>query len=202
MPAEASYAGGVTRHKSPLYTGALLASGAFGVHQLRYLLAYGDDADHALAASGHKYLSLVEPLIGLLLAFAAGHLLHRIAHTTRRAVPLERRRMAVMFAFALIAVFTGQELLEAQLAAGHGGVFSHGGWIAFPLALAIGGVLSLAVRAAAVATPAAVVRHGLRLGLVRSPLLALAPRPRPVRAPSPLLARHLAGRAPPLLPTS
>ena len=192
----------VTRHTSPFFTGALLAAGAFGVHQLRYLLAYGSDADHALAASGHGYLTLVEPLIGLLLAFAAGHLVHRLAQAPRGVVPLRRGRLALVFALALITVFTGQELLEAQLAGGPSGVVAYGGWIALPLALAIGATLSLATRAAAVADAAAVVGHRLRPCSVRFPVFAVTARPRLVGSSSSPLALHLAGRAPPLSATS
>ena len=172
------------------------------MHQLRYLLAYGGDADAALASSGHSYLVFVEPLMGLALAFAAGHLVHRLAQARRRAAPLDRRRLALVFAVALVAVFTGQEFLEAQLVPGRPGVFSDGGWIAVPLAVLIGALLSLASRAAAVAGPAALVRHRLRPALARLPLFDAEPGRRPDSSPSSPLALHLAGRAPPSSATS
>lgn len=191
----------MTRSTPPLYTGALLAASAFGVHQLRYLLAYGERADDALAASGHGYLTVAEPLIGVALAFVAGHLVRRLARAPQRSVLRRRGRTAALFGLALLAVFTGQELLEAQLAHG-GGVLSSGGWIALPLALAIGALSSLAAGAADAAGGAVLVVHrvGLRLAWPGIPSGAPgSPRARPAPCP---LARHLAGRAPPLRTTS
>src|SRR5947209_3221699 len=41
---------------------ALLAVASFGVHQLRFVLAYGAGTTRALAHEGHAYLSIVAPL--------------------------------------------------------------------------------------------------------------------------------------------
>ena len=54
---------------------ALLALGAFAVHQLRYLLV-----PDAHAAVGHAYLAAAPPLLTLLLAAALGRTLVAIAH--------------------------------------------------------------------------------------------------------------------------
>ena len=184
------------------FMGALLSAGAFGVHQLRYALAYGDGAETALAASGHGYLAMAEPLIGLALAFALAYVVWRIAGGTVKR-PASRQRVAVLFALTLLAVYSGQELLEGELAVGHAdglaGVFGAGGWVAVPLAIAFGGLLSLAIRLVDAAAEAVALKGG-------------APRARPTitAAPShsatvslvaaaPPLARHLAGRAPPPL---
>ena len=186
----------------PVYTAALLATGAFGVHQLRYLLAYGEQTDDALGASGHGYLTFAEPLIGLALAFAAGHLVQRLARAPQFLAPLRRGRMAALFGLALFAVFAGQELLEAQLAHGRTGVFADGGWIAAPLALAIGALLSLLARAGHAADTAVLVVHrvGVRLAWrATAPSAPVAPATGAVACP---LSSHLAGRAPPLSATS
>lgn len=190
----------MTGRSSPLFTGALLAAGAFGVHQLRYLVAHCGDAGAALHATGHGYLSFAEPLLALLVALGVGQLLLRALGGAAARRPLRRSTLALAFAAALLVLYTGQELLEGQLAAGHAsglaGVLGGGGWVALALALAVGGVLSLAVHVAGRAAAA------LRIVVATSPrpprptVLVLAPAaPRPRRAP---LARHLAGRAPPL----
>ena len=185
--------------------GALLSAGAFGVHQLRYALAYGGDAGSALAGSGHGYLAFVEPLIGLALAFALAHAVWRIVGGGR-ARGISRRRLAALLALTLLLVYTGQELVEGELAAGHAsgltGVFGSGGWIAVPVALLMGGVLSVAVRlvdaaaeAVADATNVSVPRPTPRRQISNDATAVVVPRPSP-------LARHLAGRAPPYVLSS
>lgn len=182
--------------------GALLSAGAFGVHQLRYLLAYGDGAGGALHATGHAYLVFAEPAIGLLLAFAVGQAVAAVARGSDGGVELPRRRLAALLGAALLAIYTGQELVEGALDPGHAnglpGVFGDGGWIAAPLAAAIGALLACTVRVVG-----AVAERARLRGLV-----ALAPhaprahrrqrRPRatdrPRRTP---LADRRAGRAPP-----
>jgi hypothetical protein len=181
------------------FMGALLSAGAFGVHQLRYAIAFGGDAKSALGASGHAYLTLVEPLIGLSLAFALAHLVWRISGGGRR-LRLNRPRLAALFAVALLVVYTGQELLEGELAAGHAqglaGVFGAGGWVAVPLAVTLGALLSLAVRLADAAADAAVLRGTLMLRRITLDSTWSAAGPLPAATTSPL-ERHLAGRAPP-----
>jgi hypothetical protein len=187
---------------SVVYLGALLSAGAFGVHQLRYLVGYGEHADAALTASGHDYLTFVEPLIGLLLAFAVAHIVWRLAGGAQPGPAPSRRRLALAFGFALLTIYVGQELLEGELATGHAsgleGVFGSGGWAAVPLALSIGAALTFAVRLVDD------VAGRLRLTGVRTRSAgptALAVRvvdARLVPRSSPL-ARHVAGRAPPHL---
>lgn len=182
------------------FIGALLSAGAFGVHQVRYGLAYGGDAGTALGASGHGYLAFAEPLVGLALAFGLAHAVWRIAGGggTRAT---SRSRLAILLGLTLLLVYTGQELVEGELAAGHAagvaGVLGSGGWIAVPVALAMGGVLSLAV--CLVDAAAEAVASGAVVSLPRptSPTessdetaVVVLPRPSPI-------ARHLAGRAPP-----
>ncbi len=52
----------------------------------------------------------------------------------------------------LAAIYSGQELLEGMLTAGHPpgveGVLGHGGWLMVPLSVAVGGLLALLLRGA------------------------------------------------------
>jgi hypothetical protein len=183
-----------------LRLGSLMAAGAFGVHQLRYLLAYRDGAEHALAHSGHAYLVALEPLIAVALAFLLGSALVRVAGG-RPGRPLpSRRSLSLVFGGALLAAYIGQEVIEGQVAAGHAvgiaGAFDGGGWLAVPLSFAIGFGMSLCVHAAEAAAEH-VRLAGILLPTHRStPQLSVrfASRPSSCRA---ALARHLAGRGPP-----
>jgi hypothetical protein len=192
------------RNRCILRTAALLSLGAFGVHQGRYLLGYGRHAEVALASQGHRYLStvVVPLLIGLLTLALAGVLLRTLGPGG------DRRRASIPHTWllctaALIAMYVVQELAEGALAAGHpgglAGVVGHGGWIAAPLAVAVGGLVALALTAAGAAEASgagAGVSIELRFAWPAAWRPAAAPDP---ARPAPVLARHLAGRGPPLL---
>lgn len=182
---------------------ALLAVGAFALHQLRYALGYGDAAMQTLAAHGHGYLAFVTPLIALVVALAAGRFLAALARAGRtgRAGGRSGRFARVWLAASsvLFATYAGQELLEGALSAGHPGgiaaVVGGGGWWALPLAVVIGLLVALLMRGAdACLALAARRRVGSR---PRQPVSIR--RPAPAELPVPRVpARHLAGRAPPL----
>jgi len=177
---------------------ALLPAGALVVHQARYRLAFGAEAPQALAAQGHGYLSALVPWIALLAALALGATLGRLARLGRTPRAGAGPCTWLAATLALVAVYAGQELLEGLLAAGHpgglAGVLGDGGWLALPLALAVGGLLALGLRAADAATlpdaPAAP-----RPPAPAAPLSLLLVEPF-VRRARPL-ARAAAGRAPP-----
>jgi hypothetical protein len=173
---------------------ALLLVGSFLVHQGRFLIAHGDGASRALDATGHGYLLALEPLIGVLLATLVADLVGRLLLGDHATGP-PRNRVAVWLVGSLLAVYTGQELLEGLVSAGHAdglaGVFGHGGWIAVPLAVVVGTTLSLFVRP----TSALVVRAA-RLPLVQAPARPFA-WSGAVLVPAGAPARHLAGRGPP-----
>lgn len=189
--------------------GALIAVGALGVHDLRYLLAYHGHASQELAVQGHAYLRLATPAIAGLLVLAAAAFAARVMRAyasgdgERRLLPSTPRLWALASAL-LIGVYSTQEWMEGLLSEGHaGGIgapFSHGGWLALPLALLIGFLIALALRGAATAIAAAAAR-----GRARLRPLAPAQLPSPVAhsvwlAPSlGALARRLAPRAPPAL---
>lgn len=177
-----------------------MLAGALAVHELRYALV-ARDAD----AHSHAYLSWLGPFLCGVLVLAAAEFAVRLARRQVRgelpAAPAFGPRWAA-FAGLLIAIFAAQETIEMVWA--HGGidvqaaVVAHEGWLALPLAIAVGaacagvlrGARALAQRLAAVSRPAC----------ARDPVLP--PRRRDSwRSPGEVLARHLAGRAPPRLLT-
>jgi hypothetical protein len=171
---------------------ALMAAGTFGVHQVRFALS----DDHARAVYGHGYLSAVAPALAalLLLAVAAG--LGRAMRGTVEHAPRLRRAWAGASG-GLIVAYCTQESIEGLLTHGRAtGMFAHGGWVALPLALAVGLAIALITRGAAAASlaPGKAVRP---TALSHAPLVeALLPpwTARRTRA----AARHLAARGPPL----
>src|SRR5262245_32260513 len=129
---------------------AVLAVGAFALHQLRYLLAFGGSSSAELARQGHGYLADALPALAVLgLAVVLATLLRARLGETVIGGPLLRR--GALFALTLIAIYATQESLEAVLAAGHpagaAAVVGSGGWIAGPLAMCLGLVIALSVRA-------------------------------------------------------
>jgi hypothetical protein len=188
----------------PLRAGALLTSAALALHELRYLVAYGHHSQRALAEQGHAYLGVVHALAGALLAVAAGAFLARVAHARQtgagEATPPRFAALWLGAAAALVAIYSGQELLEGLLASGHpaglGALTAHGGFVVLPLALLLGGAVALGLRGAS-ALVSAMARRARR----SRPRSSISPVPAAVhlQPPASVLARHLAGRAPPLL---
>jgi len=187
--------------------GALVSLGALGVHDLRYLLAYGGDSSHELSMQGHAYLRFATPLIAGLVVLAAAAFAARLARAyasgdDRDGGPLASTRRVWLLASALlVSVYACQEWLEGALAQGHpGGLsapFAHGGWLALPLAIVIGLLIALALRGAAAAIAVAARRRArLPLG---SPQPLASPVARSVWRPASqgALARRLSPRAPP-----
>jgi hypothetical protein len=190
----------MTRRGQSLRLSALLSSGAVGVHELRYLLAYGDRAGQELAHQGHGYMTVVVPLIALAFTGFLAHVVWCLVAGRPTQRQWRRGSLTLIFASALLAVYTGQELLEGQLAAGHAGglsgVFGSGGWVALPLCLLVAAVLACFVGRVDELTGAGVVRAGVTALRVQPDAATLiAGRALPC-VPSPL-AVHLAGRAPP-----
>ena len=180
---------------------SLIALGAFGVHQLRYLLAYGARSDDELSRQGHNYLAHAVPLLlGLVLAALVARAVR--ARISGEPPSADRRIKATSYAIGIAAVFCFQELMEGVLLAGHAAglaaIFSAGGWAALPLAVIFGVLAALidrgmeAIEACIseapvsfdpaprqIGLPAAPMKLGRRL----SPLaLGLAQRPPPTLA--------------------
>jgi hypothetical protein len=192
-----------TRTTAASRTSASIALGAFAVHQLRYLAGYGGGAHTALSAQGHAYLRLLLPMLVVL---AGSSLLGTVAAGALSAPRAAHRRSAgwAFCTVALLVVFGLQETLEGVFAAGHPGgpaaAFGDGGWIAVPIAIAVGGLVSLllsaltlAERTLAGSRPRGVPRAPAKLGrprLPEAPSLACAP-----------MAFGLARRPPPIFST-
>ncbi len=179
----------------------LVPAAAFGVHQVRYELAYGTHADQALAAQGHGYLDSLAPWLAVLIALALGSFLVRVARSAsgRRELGPHRAFAALWLVASagLLAIYSTQEALEGVFAAGHPGglegVFGHGGWWAVVLSVLFGLAVALILRLAD-ATLELAVRPPRRLVAAASRL------PHPLRIVSrrrSVLAGASAGRAPP-----
>ena len=189
---------------------SLLSLGALAVHELRYLLAYGDQAGEALASQGHAYLS---DLGGVLIAVVLAALLAALLGTGLTPPPRRRDqparssflRTAAIHALALGVIFSAQELTEGAVAAGHpagpAAILAHGGWVALPVALVVGAVCALATLALRGVERALAQVESRRPPRGRPPAL-VEPRSAPDRLPLALLnlAFGFARRPPPLLP--
>jgi hypothetical protein len=183
---------------------SILAVGAFALHQLRYLIAFGGSASAELAHDGHRYMSdLLAPVSVLVLAALLATLIRGTEGATPDRAPLARR--IGIFAGALLAIFVGQELLEGLMAtgraAGPAAVWAGGGWIALPLALAIGTLAALLVRALEGVERALALVHAERRPLSRAPAVRGRALPaRGLRLAFAPLAFGLARRPPPPAP--
>jgi hypothetical protein len=156
-----------------------------------------------LAVQGHGYFSLVVPAVIAMLVLAVAAFVARLATVDRRRDHhLEPGRAWRLWAGAsalLVLIHFSQETIEGLLSSGHppglGGGVGNGGWIAALLSVAIGGLIALLLRgAAAIEHAAAKVPHPHR-GPSRPRAGVPAHDP---RLPIDPVARHLAGRGPPL----
>ena len=189
-----------------LRASALLAAGALAVHQLRYALSGTTTPGGCSAPRGHAYLAFVMPLALGLLAAAGGLFLAGLARAARgaaaeRAGPPRFSRLWTATSGILLFTYAAQESLEGALANGHpaglAGVFGHGGWVAIPLALAVGALVALVLRGAHAAV-AFVARRRTQVARERAPRARRLPRGALLPALDPV-ACNLAGRGPPSL---
>ena len=165
---------------------ALLPAAALTVHQLRYMLAYGDESGHQLAAQGHSYLEAFGPVAAMLAAVAVGLFIASFAEAWRGGAEAGDHgraftRLWLMTVVSLIAIYAGQEFLEGLLATGHpgglAGVFGAGGWWAIPAALLVGAIVALALRGARAAIRWAASRRHRRRSASRRPKSTQRPSP-------------------------
>src|SRR5262245_51628295 len=173
---------------------SILAMGAFGLHQVRYLALPGPSS-----SAEHGYMAeLMAPIAVLVLAAALATLIRGTEDAVPERAPLGRR--VALFAGALLAIHLGQESLEAILTAGHPGSVDSplaGGWLAVPLALAIGAISALLASALERVERAIAVVHARRRRF-RPPAVRGRARPAPgLRLVLSPLAFGLARRPPP-----
>ena len=185
---------------------AVVPLAAFAVHQLRYLLAFGNGAGAELQRQGHNYLHSVVPWLVLALGLAVGAFLSLLGRAMSGRASLPRYGLSlfglwVVCSAALIAIYTCQEFLEGLFATGHPaglvGIFGYGGWWAIPAALCVGLVLAALFHSArwllhevAVRRARVTVEAGGRAAPVRRPFAPALPRLAP-------LALGWCGRGPP-----
>lgn len=174
--------------------------GALAVHHGRYAVAEPHHGGEYAAA--HAYLNWLAPAIAVALFLATLELGVRLARPGRPARERELPGARAMWAVAtasLLTVFIGQETLESFFAHGHlpalGEILAAGGWTAIPLAMLAGAGVAVLLRGVAAAVRWAAVRS-LRRPSRRRPPLAFPVAP-VLAAPRSVLARRLAGRAPP-----
>ena len=181
---------------------ALLAIGAPALHQLRYLLAFGTSG--GVPQESHGYLTdLLPALAVLVLSVALATLIRGTEGASPARAPLVRRM--AMFSIALLAIYACQESLEGLLAAGHpggpGALLAAGGWIALPLAIAIGALTAMLARALERLERAIAITHAERATRSRAPAVRGRQLPaRMARLAQAPLAFGLARRPPPTAP--
>jgi hypothetical protein len=168
--------------------------GALVVHELRYVLAGQHADEHA-----HAYMGRLVPFVSALLLLAAIEFLARLARR-RRVHPDALAAGGVRWlalGTMLLAIFAAQETAEVLLEHGRldlaDSLIVHGGWLGAPLSFAVAAGIALLLRGA----NALLARTGhVRVVRTRAPdrdrLL-----PRRSGGGVPVIARNLAGRAPP-----
>jgi hypothetical protein len=171
---------------------ALLSSGAWAVHELRFTIAPVDGG----VGPGHGYLHALLPLLTVLVALAATGFVARLAAPRReRAATRSLRADWASCAAVLFVSFVLQESGESMLSA-HGPVFAAGGWWGVPLAAVIGLGVALLLRGARAAVEAG-TRIVARLRVTLPALPVSAGAPPAARRPADAPLRHLAARPPP-----
>jgi hypothetical protein len=171
---------------------ALLSSGAWAVHELRFALApvHGGDGP------GHGYLHTALPLLTVLVALAAtGFVSRLLAARDEGSSSRSLRAEWLGCAVVLLGAFVLQEGSESALSA-HGPIFADGGWLAVPIAIVVGLAVALLVRGARAAV-AAGARIAVRLRAVLPPPPVSMFAPPAARRPASAPLRHLAARPPP-----
>ena len=193
-------------HSRSLRWFSLLFVAAISLHQLRYLIGPGADAQHSFGAQAHSYLPLAAAFVALLFGASLIHFVSTLTLARSgevRPPKLPRFRSTWLWAtVALIAIFVAQESFEGALVSGHSsglhGLFGHGGWVALLLAPALGALVAFFLRGAQSAIAAlasrARCRPARRSARSRWPRLPASGTLRPG-----VLACNLAGRAPPAL---
>jgi hypothetical protein len=182
---------------------ALLSVGAIALHQLRFAFGYGQSATEALALQGHSYIPFAEALIVVACAAAFLWFVGSLA-LAHRGAPIDSSgppfgRLWACATAALFAVYTVQEGFEGQFSAGHPaglvGIFGHGGWIVFPLALTIGALVALVLEGAR----RVIVFVSSRARLPRAPRRRARWHRLPIGFPNlDVLCHSIAPRGPPL----
>ena len=124
---------------------ALFGAASAAVHELRYVIAYGGGASHALAAHPHGYLSVALPGVITAALITLASFVMRTAGGCRveargRELPLLVLWLACTVALA--SIYAIQETLEGA------GTIAGSGWVGIALAVPAGLLVTLAIRGA------------------------------------------------------
>jgi hypothetical protein len=184
---------------------ALLSGAALTLHQLRYLLAYGEHSDEQLRLQSHAYMEVLLPFVAALVLLAVGAFVAKLFEARRTMIaesgvpngPSLWLRSSV----ALLTIYTFQEWLEGAVGQGHeaglAAGFAGGGWWAIPLALVLGALVASLLRGAATAI-ALVATHRSARRRDTGPFRKTR-RELPSQKPAlDVIASFLAGRGPPV----
>ena len=183
-----------------LRAAVLTLIGVLAVHRARFLFA-APEHEHELAGA-HVYLTWLTPVAGVLLFLAVVELAAQLGRLDDAAVPrLPRARVLwPAVTVTLLGVFGVQESVETYFSHGHwpevADLLAGGGWTAVPAALIAGGAIALLLRGAATVVSWALGRSRSRR---RSALAVAIPDTPSLARRGSVLARRLAGRAPPAL---
>jgi hypothetical protein len=189
----------MARRAPTLVIAIYVVVGAWAVHALRYALAPA-----TAARDSHGYLQAAPPVLAGLLALALARLCVALVDrrtTGGRALSFPARWALGALGFA--ALFAAQENVELVAATGHvagpAALLAGGGWIVGPLVVGAAGLLAALLRGTEVALERLTAALARRRALPRA---SAHPQPRLRRGErrphAPELARHGAGRAPPL----
>lgn len=185
---------------------SLVPAGAFAVHQLRFMLAFGGGTSAQLARSGHSYLHSLAPWIIAFLGVAVGCFLWAFGrafagHRSASRFTLSLVALWLLCTACLLSIYVAQEALEGVFATGHAagwvGIFGYGGWWAIPAAACVGLVLATLLHGARWVLREVATRRARTLSAPSSPAAA---RPRAVSLSAPRLAPLAlgwSGRGPP-----
>jgi hypothetical protein len=116
-----------SRATTALRTSAIVALGAFAVHQLRYAVTDGTGA-----AETHAYLATLFPL---LLGLVASGVIGSFALAARTGNSRGERLSWAHCTVALLAIFVVQESAEGSA------LLAREGWVVVPIAVAVGRVV-------------------------------------------------------------
>jgi hypothetical protein len=186
---------------------ALMAAGALALHELRFAAYSGGHIHEDVVDARHAHIELAFVVCGVLLAAALGDLLARLVrawHTGRTESQATRAlRIWPLAALGLLAAYLGQEIAEIALAGQEPvalrDLLGHGGWVAVPLAAAIGAVVAFLSRGAE-----AVLELAARVGRpsrgVRMPIAARGRASLVLLRRADPLAESIGGRGPPRIP--
>lgn len=145
---------------------ALLAAGAFSVHQARFALA---PADAGGGRRGHGYLPILGAALAVALLIGCVRFLDSLARRETPARPTRTARVWVAATATLIAAYWVQESAEGLLTPHHPAAFAAGGTVAIPLAIVAGLLIAVALRGAAGAPALLAPPRRLRLPSLRLP---------------------------------